>query len=322
MINGNVKPFQRRKLLRSTSVNIVKRTALPDGELDGESSEQLELTLSWSEYTNFDNAFSLFDTEQIKWISDKNLNISGFQYLSNSSYLRIEFRHNQWKKWYTKEEFDDLSYYYSLNLYISNEYLDTSDLNNPIKSSFKSFKFIVQPSTITYGRLGIVKNTYEIDKGFIYPDVKSGSFYEMSKDMTTSTIRNIDRVRFAKFDISMQSQAKHYEVNVYTIFDLSGTIGGIFELAILSVSFFVSLLRDSRYTYSLLNEIRVKTKIDGRKQAYAINPNEQSEAQNCSGENSKSQGRLNDNISDNEAEFINQNPDSSFAIRYPHLHRI
>ena len=125
MINGNVKPFQRRKLLRSTSVNIVKRTALPDGELDGESSEQLELTLSWSEYTNFDNAFSLFDTEQIKWISDKNLNISGFQYLSNSSYLRIEFRHNQWKKWYTKEEFDDLSYYYSLNLYISNEYLDT-----------------------------------------------------------------------------------------------------------------------------------------------------------------------------------------------------
>ena len=127
--------------------------------------------------------------------------------------------HRDWDDWYTAEEIDDLLPYLSIIITISNEYFDTSDLDNPIKSSLKTLEFVLSPSTFTYSHIGIIKNTYEINQGILYPDTQTGTFFEIDQDVVTSSIGNNKRPRFGLFEISMRKQGTHNDVHVYTFLD-------------------------------------------------------------------------------------------------------
>ena len=188
----------------------------------------------------------------------------------------------------------------------------------------KTLEFVLSPSTFTYSHIGIIKNTYEINQGILYPDTQTGTFFEIDHNVVTSSIGNNKRPRFGLFEISIRKQGTHYDVHVYTFLDASGTIGGIFQLIVVFTSIFISLLRENVYTYSLLNEIRHKNQsVDVQIEDEKNNANTHSEIQHRSRRNHDTLTVDNQSKSKNQAENMKQNTELSLlASRYLHLYKI
>ena len=69
------------------------------------------------------------------------------------------------------EEYSDSVIYLFLNLIISNEYFDPSDIENPIRASTNDdYDFFYTPKFFNRYTLHVQKNSYEIDNGGIFSD--------------------------------------------------------------------------------------------------------------------------------------------------------
>ena len=71
----------------------------------------------------------------------------------------------------TYEEYLDSIHYSSLNLFVSNEYFDPSDMESPIKTSINdNYIHYISPRFHNRFLLNVQKNTYEIDSGGIFSE--------------------------------------------------------------------------------------------------------------------------------------------------------
>ena len=117
-------------------------------------------------------------------------------------------------------------------------------------------------------------NTYEIDNGYIFSDVKKGNFYQTSgyrQDYVTRVDIFENRV-ISAITLNLDTESKHFESTVYQLMDLIGTIGGIFELLMGAILMVYGKIRRSLYYHSIINELHVvqRYKIDEKDNVQAI----------------------------------------------------
>ena len=99
-------------------------------------------------------------------------------------------------------------------------------------------------------------NTYEIDNGYFFSDVKKGNFYQISKQ-TSNSISLIDTSirNLASISATLDLESKHYKSSVYHFIEAIGTIGGIYELLFQAILVMYFSIRKNLYFYSFLAEL-------------------------------------------------------------------
>ena len=100
-------------------------------------------------------------------------------------------------------------------------------------------------------------NTYDIDNGYIFSDVKKGNFYQISgfKQERITRLDNDQDNFMSAIILNLDTESKHFESNVYQIMDSIGTIGGIFELLLGVLLILYGKIRKSLYYYSIIGEL-------------------------------------------------------------------
>ena len=97
-------------------------------------------------------------------------------------------------------------------------------------------------------------NTYEIDSGYFFSDVKKGNFYQISRQTSNSISRSNSSDRsLASIIATLDLESKHYKSSVYHFAEAVGTIGGIYELLFEGILIIYFSIRKNLYFYSFLS---------------------------------------------------------------------
>ena len=113
---------------------------------------------------------------------------------------------------------------------VNSPYFDVEDINGPVKYQFTEDSLARLSLGLTKSvRVKFHQTFYTLHDNFFNPDsAKTGSFYAYDKSII-ETITQSSEV-LGTFEISMSSNSYHYESSVYSISDMMGQIGGIFEI--------------------------------------------------------------------------------------------
>ena len=114
------------------------------------------------------------------------------------------------------------------------------------------------------------KNEYEISDNPYWYSKQEGEFYSFDRfqnDFTLNSygnqhIQSSDPAKFVEAKISISEEIEKYERTVYSFLDLTGQIGGIYELLEITAAFFVGYYNSIIFNYELVNKIKAS---DGEK---------------------------------------------------------
>ena len=101
-------------------------------------------------------------------------------------------------------------------------------------------------------------NTYEIDNGYLFENVKKGHYYEATRQISNKLFHANMRLNseFGKITFKLDLDSKHLESEVNHILDVIGTIGGSFELIHYIILTVYIALRKNLYFYAIIKNIR------------------------------------------------------------------
>ena len=101
-------------------------------------------------------------------------------------------------------------------------------------------------------------NTYEIDNGYLFENVKRGHYYEATRQISNKLFHANMRLNseFGKITFKLDLDSKHLESEVNHILDVIGTIGGSFELIHYILLTIYITLRKNLYFYTIIKSIR------------------------------------------------------------------
>jgi hypothetical protein len=149
-----------------------------------------------------------------------------------------------------------------IEIALINAYFDFNDYEDPVKTYYEDINFFYLRPGISYFRNVKVKpNEYESNNNLLYQSfTEKGSFYNIGSNTDGYNLYNsADGVIFN--NIFMLSQEYDlYERDVFTFFDMLGLLGGVYEICIITGSFFVnSLAKKLLYSSLLSNLYQIKT---------------------------------------------------------------
>ena len=103
-------------------------------------------------------------------------------------------------------------------------------------------------------------NTYEIDNGYLFENVKQGNYYEATKQIMhtvpESAVFGTQEVYIGVVSIYLDLESKHLESSVNHLLDVIGNIGGSFELISYIILSIYIILRKNLYFYTIIKRIR------------------------------------------------------------------
>ena len=106
-------------------------------------------------------------------------------------------------------------------------------------------------------------NTFEIDNGYLFENIKQGNYYEATQQTTNIVSDSIifasndtDNVNIGVISILLDSESKRHESDVNHLLDVIGTIGGSFELIHYIILTIYITLRKNLYFYAIIKNIR------------------------------------------------------------------
>lgn len=114
-------------------------------------------------------------------------------------------------------------------------------------------------------------NEYEIDDSYFFPNQNEGKFYTISDHKIMYTQKYLGDDFLGDISFTLDTIGTKYEAKVYTILDLIGQMGGIFEMLIFIPSVIVGYIAHKIYEHSLLkilnyNYEKYRVKDDGNEQ--------------------------------------------------------
>lgn len=203
-------------------------------------------TSSDDDYKDFSD-FWCFDTDNVT---------IGEEYANKKKhYLEIYFEDwylNQYWKEPTKIPMNITGSY--VEVFIENYYFDVYDVENPVKPYlYKSSLYYVIPDAVTSVLYKMRKNKYTSnDELFSYKENTPKEFYSILDPVAGYLPLNL-LPRFTLI-LSGDTTVDEYERNYLTILDVTGTIGGVFEIIVIFWSFFVGLITNKIFNKDLIQQ--------------------------------------------------------------------
>ena len=109
-------------------------------------------------------------------------------------------------------------------------YYDQYDIEQPVKKALTNQAFTSPVDGITKKvTLSIMQNSYAIYSSIFNTDYsQTGHFYSI--DQQRQDFENFEHNTYLIIKFHMSSKHIFYEANIYTIFDFTGQLGGMFEI--------------------------------------------------------------------------------------------
>mmetsp|Transcript_23816 Transcript_23816/g.21158 ORF Transcript_23816/g.21158 Transcript_23816/m.21158 type:complete len:195 (-) Transcript_23816:495-1079(-) len=141
-----------------------------------------------------------------------------------------------------------------MEIVLDNFYFDLNAIENPIKNYFRTEVLHFISAEIASGlNIYIRRNTYSI-RDSIWPSFwtneKEGVFYSIERVEKYSRDKGSNEV--FQIQIIQDSQTDHYTMRILNLLEVTGTLGGVFELLSIAVGFIMGIYS----SYSLNLEIK------------------------------------------------------------------
>ena len=145
---------------------------------------------------------------------------------------------------------------------IANSYVDFDDYENTIKTYIDDrFLFRVNPGIHRESILKLRNNHVKLADDFLQiGNTQDQQFY--SVETSESDFIYADSNAYVSVFLNMEAREDTYERTVFSFFDLTGLVGGVFEILEITGSLFVSFFISRLYMFSMLNDLYQVQKID------------------------------------------------------------
>ncbi|CAI2363146.1 unnamed protein product [Moneuplotes crassus] len=143
------------------------------------------------------------------------------------------------------------------NFMISSKYFDFEDYDNPIKRVVDDkFSFRLSSGLKKFISLYVKKSTISLSDSILpFGAEIQDSFYSIEDNQEDAQTREIDDQILIDFEISQDSIVDSYERRVYSILDLSGQLGGFFEVLAIFGGALVHYFASQMCSYSLFSQL-------------------------------------------------------------------
>lgn len=225
-------------LLTSSSDKLVL-SRLEDLKLVGCTEE------NFPESTDFPYLINRF-----QWIDFGNSVLENFAFSANNfKGIRLDIRKckvssNNNCGGLTQDEVDYIVERHDFRAFVESKYIDFSDFKTPVKSTLASNVSTNLKANINQKvDLYIRKNTYELDDSyFSLGNPNTGQFYSFEESRQYLDRGHHTTGNVFTMDISLDRRTDHYERSILTFFDVTGKVGGIFELFDITFSFILGYI--------------------------------------------------------------------------------
>ena len=177
------------------------------------------------------------DRDSAKWLQNNNFTLSGTYVSNEMEYLYIIVR-----KWYSGYPYFDANCVSDteidskldggmLSLILINSYVDFDDYENVIKNYVdERFYYKMRKGITKEPEILIRKNFVTLnDEFFQMGQTENKDFYSAENTKTDFDLDPTNIV-YARMSIRMEAREDTYERTVFSIFDYTGLIGGVFEI--------------------------------------------------------------------------------------------
>lgn len=136
-------------------------------------------------------------------------------------------------------------------------FMDFENLDEPIQTIVEDTRTVPLEDDRHHSKgIYLKKNTYQTFDNIWYNEAsKSGTFYSIERIDDNERIRW--NANYAMISVALGSEVNEYERRVYNLLDLTGNIGGLFEILEISLLFVVGLYQSKLLQYTIVNQIRM-----------------------------------------------------------------
>ena len=141
------------------------------------------------------------------------------------------------------------------SLAIENRYFDFDDYDTPVKSYLVgSENYKILKSLQKHITLYLRRNEYALNDDLIqYRDQQTGSFYSI--DRQKMDLEEIKDDTVVTIQIVQDPMVDQYERNIFTFLEMTGQLGGLYEVLTVLASFLISGIAQKLFTLSILKNL-------------------------------------------------------------------
>ena len=145
---------------------------------------------------------------------------------------------------------------------IANSYVDFDDYENTIKTYIDDrFVYRVNPGFYRESHLNLRSNHVKLADDFLQiGDTQDQQFYSVETFANDFIFSNLGP--YVSVFLNMEEREDTYERTVFSFFDLTGLVGGVFEILELAGGLFVSIFAHRLFMFSMLKDLYQVQKID------------------------------------------------------------
>lgn len=173
--------------------------------------------------------------------------------------------------------------YTSFNIILKNQYLEFQNIEKPVQSYIDNkYKFEVQYGEQAKIDMYVKNNQYDLSDS--YMDIlatKTGHFYNVDRYTPRSQTfyafndqSDPNHYELAIIYLRLDNREDHFERKVYSIFDLTGQMGGVFGFLESIIGFFVGYFAKKYMYFSIITESNNLSQVLKKKRASLEFPNE------------------------------------------------
>lgn len=143
-----------------------------------------------------------------------------------------------------------------------NAYFDFEDYESPIKTFYEDINFFyLNPEQFLFRQVKIKPNRYESNNNLFYNSfADKGSFYSIGRSDSSNNVYNASDGVILNYVFILSQEYDLYERSVFTLFDMLGLLGGVYEICIITGCFLVKTLTKRLFYSSLLSNLyEIKT---------------------------------------------------------------
>ena len=101
-------------------------------------------------------------------------------------------------------------------------------------------------------------NTFEINNGFLFDNIKTGNYYQITEQTVNKVVRApYEQDSIGLIYVVLDSKSSHLESSTNSILDIIGTIGGSFELIHYVILTMFLSLRKNLYFHTMINRVNI-----------------------------------------------------------------
>lgn len=192
-----------------------------------------------------------------KCLKNNSYPLSGSHHSINNRRLSITLKRCQ-DRYYCKSD-SEINYQLHdsyIQVLTSYTYFDYQNMENPLRSLIDDTHFLeLDPYKHSNYYIYLAKNEYTLYDNFYDTSTptQTGIFYDIFKNNIGYKVK--DTPWFARVQIRVSSKIYQYERRVYSFMDLTGQVGGLFELIEICLTLILGFISTRLLTYSMIKDL-------------------------------------------------------------------